>query len=56
MGLEPVPYGDKPLNMVNESEPAPEVDTGDKELDEAFNLIRQAETDVYRRFDYGGLR
>lgn len=57
MGLEPVPYGDKPLNMVNESEPAPEVDTGDKELDEAFNLIRQAETDVYRQFDYmnGGL-
>ena len=52
MGLEPVPYGDKPLNMVNESEPAPEVDTGDKELDEAFNLIRSAETNVYRQFDY----
>lgn len=58
MGLEPVPYGDKPLNMVNESEPAPEVDTGNEEIDNAINLIRSAETDVYRRFDYlnGGLR
>jgi hypothetical protein len=42
---------------MDNSEPAPEIDTGDQKLDEAFNLIRQAETDVYRTYDYlnGGL-
>lgn len=52
MGLDVVSWGDQPLNMVNESEPAPEVDTGDQELDNAFNLIRSAETDVYNSYDY----
>lgn len=53
MGLEPVSYGDTPLSLMKESEPAvPEPDTGDEKLDEAFNLIRQAETDVYRSCDY----
>jgi HK97 family phage portal protein len=57
IGLEPVYWGDKPLNMAKELEPAPEIDTGDQKLDEAFKLIRQAETDVYRTYDYlnGGL-
>jgi HK97 family phage portal protein len=57
IGLEPVYWGDKPLGLMDNSEPAPEIDTGDKTLDEAFNLIRQAETDVYRTYDYlnGGL-
>jgi hypothetical protein len=57
IGLEPVYWGDKPLGLMDNSEPAPEIDTGDQKLDEAFKLIRQAETDVYRTYDYlnGGL-
>jgi HK97 family phage portal protein len=57
IGLEPVYWGDSPLVLMDNSEPAPEIDTGDQKLDEAFNLIRQAETDVYRTYDYlnGGL-
>ena len=58
MGLEPVPYGDKPLGLQG-SEPVdePEIDTGNEEIDNAFKLIKRSETDVYRRFDYmnGGL-
>ena len=59
MGLDVVSWGDQPLNYnPSNVDEAPEVDTGNTELDEAFNLIRSAETDVYRQFDYrnGGLR
>lgn len=58
MGLEPVPYGDKPLGLqANELVDEPEIDTGDEELDNAFNLIRSAETNLYKSYDYlnGGL-
>jgi hypothetical protein len=57
MGLEVVTWGDKPLNYNQSGVEAPEPDTGNEELDNAFKLIRQAETDVYRNYDYmnGGL-
>ena len=53
MGLDVVSWGDQPLNYnPNNSDEAPEPDTGNPELDEAFNLIRSAETNVYRSYDY----
>ena len=53
MGLDVVKWGDQPLNYnPNNSDEAPEPDTGDEKLDEAFQLIRKAETNVYRQFDY----
>lgn len=59
MGLEPVPYGDKPLGLqANEPVDEPEIDTGNAEIDNALSLIRDTETNMYRQFDYlnGGLR
>ena len=59
MGLDVVSWGDQPLNYnPNNVDEAPELDTGDEQLDEAFRLIRSAEADVYRQYDYlnGGLR
>ena len=54
MGLETVPWGAKPLNLnpVNESSVEP-VDTGDKQLDEAFNLINRTREQFYRSYSYG---
>lgn len=56
MGLETVPYGNKPLGLQTDVNTGP-IDTGNHQLDEAFELIRQSETNVYRNFDYlnGGL-
>lgn len=57
MGLETVPWGDAPLNYNSYGEINEEPDTGNQQLDEAFELIRQSEANVYRNFDYmnGGL-
>ena len=53
MGLDVVPYGDKPLGLqANEPVDEPEIDTGNPEIDNAFNLIRSAESNIYRQFDY----
>lgn len=54
MGLDVVSWGDQPLNYnPNNSDDVPEPDTGDEKLDEAFRLIRNAETNMYRQFNYG---
>lgn len=53
MGLDVVSWGDQPLNYnSNNVDEAPEPDTGDEKLDEALKLVRSAETNIYRQFDY----
>lgn len=54
IGLEVVPWGDKPIGLINESQPTPEIDTGNAEIDNALSLIRDAETDIYRQYSYMG--
>ena len=56
MGLETVPYGNTPLSLQVEETTEP-IDTGNQQLDNAFELIRESKSNLYRNFDYlnGGL-
>ena len=47
MGLEVVAWGDQPLDYNTSGVEAPEPDTGNEELDNAFRLINNSVNDIY---------
>lgn len=52
-GLDTVPYGDAPLFMMETHDyEGEQPDTGNTELDNAFNLIRTAKTGLWRTYEY----
>ena len=53
MGLETVPYGDRPLGLNVDNTKEPSIDTGDPEIDKALSLINTARQQFYRGYRYG---
>lgn len=51
-GLETVPWGNQPLSMMPSVSYDNTPDTGDEQLDNAFALIQQAKTDLWRTYEY----
>ena len=53
-GLDTVPWGNKPLNMMDPTQtPGEDVDTGDPEVDKALSLINHTREQFYRSYSYG---
>ena len=53
-GLDTVPWGNKPLNMMDPTQTSGEdVDTGDPEVDKALSLINRTREQFYRSYSYG---
>ena len=53
MGLDTVPYGNKPLSLTQTNEPEPLPDTGDEDVDKALSLINSTREQIYRSYEYG---